>query len=79
MDTLLILREILGHPVASRHNIQKSQTHRENTFKRSGVVTSTVTETREPQDIKTQAPYLKAQLNIFFFISISTLETQTRQ
>ena len=41
MDTLLIPREILGHPVASRHNIQKSQTHRENTFKRSGVVTDT--------------------------------------
>ena len=41
MDTLLILREILGHPVASRHNIHKSHTHRENTFKRSGVVTDT--------------------------------------
>ena len=47
MDTLLILREILGHPVAyttcatHRHNIHKSHTHGENTFKRSGVVTDT--------------------------------------
>src|SRR4029434_1323567 len=54
MDTLLIPREILGHRVAyttcatHRHNIHKSHTHRENTFKTSGVVTSTVTETREP-------------------------------
>ena len=41
MDTLFIPREILGHPVASRHSIHKSHTHRENTFKRSGVVTDT--------------------------------------
>ena len=73
MDTLVIPREILGHPVASRHNIHKSHTHRENTFKRSGVVTSTVTETREPPphigkiSKLTSLGYLtkKAQLNIF--------------
>ena len=47
MDTLLIQGEILGHPVAyttcatHRHNIHKSHTQRENTFKRSGVVTDT--------------------------------------
>src|SRR4029434_5456168 len=102
-DTLLIPREILGHPVAyttcatHRHNIHKSHTHRENTFKRSGVVTSTVTEARYQNSsslftigalvcdlltyVVTSLGYLtkKAQLNIFFFISMSTLETQTRQ
>ena len=47
MDALLIQGEIFGHPVSyttcatHRHNIHKSHAHRENTFKKSGVVTDT--------------------------------------